>query len=266
MGELIVLCVAGGSCVGLLNGMLGMGGTFIVIPLLDEVMGQMGLPPAVSHVMAVGTAPSTILFTCISSWLAHAAHRAVRKDILRRMGGGIFVGSLAGAFLAPLAPVELLKGLFACILLLMGLHLLFPLQRREREQENLRSLEVSGVFFGLLASMSGLAGTLLCLTFLNWRGVPWRECVGTSSGIGLIIAVTSTGGYVFSGLSVEGLPPWSLGYVYLPGTLSLLLPAVIMARAGAFMANWKRLPVKAMKRGVGMLNVGMAAHVLMPMC
>ena len=110
--------------------------------------------------------------------------------------------------------------------------------------------------------MSGLAGTLLCLTFLNWRGVPWRECVGTSSGIGFIIAVTSTGGYVLSGLSADGLPSWSFGYVYLPGTLCLVLPAVIMARAGAFLANWKRLPTGIMKKGVGVLNILMAVHVL----
>ena len=31
MAMLIMLCLAGGSLVGLLNGMLGMGGTFIVI-------------------------------------------------------------------------------------------------------------------------------------------------------------------------------------------------------------------------------------------
>lgn len=262
MAMLIMLCLAGGSLVGLLNGMLGMGGTFIVIPLLDEVMARMGLSPAISHVMAVGTAPSTILFTCLSSWIAHTEHGSVRKDLLRRMGGGIFAGSMAGAFLAPLAPVGVLKTLFACILLLMGLYLLFPLPRKERKQENLRGLEGAGVFFGLIASMSGLAGTLLCLTFLNWRGVPWRECVGTSSGIGFIIAVTSTGGYVLSGLSADGLPSWSFGYVYLPGTLCLVLPAVIMARAGAFLANWKRLPTGIMKKGVGVLNILMAVHVL----
>ncbi|WP_418765026.1 sulfite exporter TauE/SafE family protein [Mailhella sp.] len=262
MFVLLILCVAGGSLIGLLNGMLGMGGTFIVIPLLDEVLVRMGLPLSISHVMAIGTAPSTVLFTCVASYFAHKAHGSVRSDLLRRMGGGIFVGSLAGAFLAPHAPTLLLKLLFAGVVMIMGLYLLFPFRPRERERERLGCLEAAGVFFGMLASMSGLAGTLLCLTYLNWRGVVWRQAVGTSAGIGLIIAVTSTAGYVFSGWGSPELPTWSLGYVYLPGTLCLIVPSMLMARVGAFLVNWKKMPLSPMKRCVGLLNVLVAIRVV----
>jgi len=262
MTTLIILCAIGGSFIGLLNGMLGMGGSFIVIPLLDEVLIRMGIPQNVSHIMAVGTAPATILFTCVSSYFAHRSHGAVRPDILRRMGIGIFMGSLAGAFFVPYAPTTFLKILFASVLFLMGLHLLFPRKALENTQENLGVLELSGIFFGMLASMTGLAGTLLCLTYLNWRGVPWRQAVGTSAGIGLIIAVTSTGGFMLSGWSQPDLPNYSLGYLYLPGMLCLIAPSMLMARVGAFLVNWKKMPLNTMKKAVGAINLGMSAYVV----
>lgn len=263
MTTLVILCAAGGAFVGLLNGMLGMGGSFIIIPLLDEVLLRLGLPPSISHIMAVGTAPATILFTCVASYFAHRSHGAVRMDILRRMGAGIFTGSLAGAFLVPHAPTLFLKLLFSAVLFIMGLHLLFPRKILDREQEKLEFLEVAGVFFGMLASMTGLAGTLLCLTYLNWRGVPWRQSIGTSSGIGLIVTVTSAAGFILSGWNDASLPSYSLGYLYLPGILFLIVPSMLMARAGAFLVNWKKMPIAPMKKAVALVNLGMAVYVVM---
>ena len=258
---LVVMCVCGGSLIGLLNGMLGVGGSFIAIPLLDEVLLRLGVSPSAAHVMAVGTAPATILFTCISSFLAHRALGSMRGDLLRRMGPFILVGSLAGAFLAPHMPTLFLKLLFAAVLMLMGVHLLLPQKAQEKGRENLAFLEPVSFFFGMLASMSGLAGTLICVTYLYWRGVSWRQAVGTSSGIGLVIAVTSTLGYIGSGWGETSLPAWSLGYLYLPGALCLLVPGMLMARLGAVLVNAKNMPLAAMKKGVAVMNIGMAIHV-----
>ena len=260
MTTLVILCTVGGACVGLLNGMLGMGGSFIIIPLLDQVLLRLGLPQSISHIMAVGSAPATILFTCVASFFAHRSHGAVRMDILRRMGAGIFAGSLAGAFLVPHAPILFLKLLFAAVLFIMGLHMLFPRKILDSDQERLTLLEFAGIFFGLLASMTGLAGTLLCLTYLNWRGIPWRQAVGTSSGIGLIVTITSAAGFILSGWSDANLPRYSLGYLY------LIVPSMLMARVGAFLVNWKKMPLTPMKKAVALINLGMAVYVVMQAC
>ena len=53
-----------------------------VIPLLDEILLRLGMDPAVSHLMAVGTSPLTLLCTCVSSFLAHRKLGSMRGDIL----------------------------------------------------------------------------------------------------------------------------------------------------------------------------------------
>ncbi len=250
MLTLLAFCVLGGSAVGLLNSMFGVGGAFIVIPLLDEILCRMGIDPAASHLMAVGTSPLTLLCTCVSSFLAHRKLGSMRGDILRRMLPCLWAGGMAGAFLAPYAPTSVLKLLFYSIIVLTTSQVVFPMKRFERGAEDLRFLGLTAVFFGLIASMSGVAGTLMNIMYLNWRGVPWLQAVGTGAGIGLIISLTSLLGYLYSGWNVPGLPEWSLGYVYLPGALCLLLPTVLMARVGARLMHWKKMPVDRMKKGV----------------
>ena len=263
MLNLFLLCACGGAMIGVLNGMLGVGGTFIVIPLLEIVALNMGVPPAMAHVMAVGTAPSTVLFTCIASFLAHKRLGSMRGNLLRQMAPAFFLGAAAGTFLAPHMPTTLLKLLFVTIVSIMGVHMLFPGKKDETGgREDLRHMIPISLFFGMLASMTGLAGTLLTVTWLNRRGVPWAQAAGTGAGIGLVIAVTALTGYICSGWGLADLPEWSLGYVYLPGTLCLIVPSMFTARVGAILINRKDMPIALFKRGVGLLNLLVAAHVV----
>ena len=260
--SLLIVCLAGGSLIGLLNGMLGVGGTFILIPLLDEVITQMGVSPAVSHVMAVGTAPPTALFTCAASFFAHKRLGSVRLDLLKSTVLHVFLGGAAGAFLAPHMPTALLKIVFSCVVTVMGVLMLLPAKRFQRKTESLPFIKLTAFFFGMLASMSGLAGTLICLTYLCWRGVPLKYAVGTSAGIGFVIAVTATLSYILAGINAPGLPAWSLGYVYLPGMISIIITSMCMAKAGALLLHWKKMPIDHMRKGVGIACVIMGMHVM----
>ncbi len=261
--SLLIICFAGGALAGLLNGMLGVGGTFIIVPLLDEVITQMGIPSDVSHVMAVGTAPPTILFPCAASSFAHKRLGSVREDLLRPVTPYIFLGGAAGAFLAPHMPTALLKIIFCCVVTVMGVFMLLSSKRSQRQTESLPNLKPTGFIFGMFASMSGLAGTLICLTYLCWRGVPLKQSVGTSAGIGFIIAVTATLSYILAGISSNAtLPAWSLGYVYLPGMISIIVTSMCAAKAGALLLHWKKLPIARMRKCVGIACIMMAAHIL----
>lgn len=262
MLTVLLLCVLGGSAVGFLNGLMGVGGAFIIIPLLDILLILLGVDPAMAHVMAVGTSPATILFTCISGALAHHKLGSIRMDLLVRMAPCLFVGGIAGAFLAPLVPTGLLKFLFGFIITLMSVYNLFLRKRFEREKEDVIFLEPVSLFFGCLSSMSGIAGTFVNIVYLNWRGVPWTPAVGTGAGVGAVIAFTATVGYVASGWNEPSLPAWSLGYVYLPGLLCLIIPSMIMAKVGALAAHWQRMPVESMKKVFFWIIIGAGSYTM----
>ncbi len=76
-----------GGLVGVMSGMFGVGGGFLITPLLFFV----GIPPAV----AVATSANQIVAASISAVLAHFRRRTV--DL--RMGGVLLAGGLVGAAL-----------------------------------------------------------------------------------------------------------------------------------------------------------------------
>ena len=74
------------------------------------------------------------------------------------------------------------------------------------------------------------------------------------------IAVAGTIGFVVAGLGETGVPPHSIGYVYLPALLAIVAASVISAPIGARAAH--RWPVKALKRSFAVVLYVLAAYML----
>ena len=128
MLSMLGLLVLGGAFVGLLSGLLGVGGAVIIMPLLNVFFDRLG---SISRMvfptqhLSLGTSLATILFTSLSSVLAHRRYGSVRADIWKKMAPGIIAGTLGGALLAPHLPGLFLRGFFAFFVMLVGVHLLF---------------------------------------------------------------------------------------------------------------------------------------------
>ena len=67
-------------------------------------------------------------------------------------------------------------------------------------------------------------------------------------------------GYLYSGWGVTGLPAGSLGFIYLPAMLALMLMTVLMAPLGARAAH--KLPVARLKQVFAALMATMASEML----
>ena len=73
-----------------------------------------------------------------------------------------------------------------------------------------------------------------------------RNAIGTSAALGLPIAVAGTVGYIATGLDSEHLPGLSIGYVYMPALVGIVLGTFVTVPFGARAAH--RLPVPVLKR------------------
>lgn len=112
MLSMLALLVLGGAFVGLLSGLLGVGGAVIIMPLLNVFFDRLGFSVDTTQHLSLGTSLATILFTSLSSVLAHRRYGSVRADIWKKMAPGIIAGTLGGALLAPHLPGLFLRGFF----------------------------------------------------------------------------------------------------------------------------------------------------------
>ncbi|MCB5200319.1 hypothetical protein SAMN05428995_101646 [Loktanella sp. DSM 29012] len=207
-----------GGLVGLLSGMFGVGGGFLITPLLFFV----GIPPAV----AVATSTNQIVASSFSALLAHVK----RKTVDFRMGTVLLIGGLIGSslglvvfnYLRALGQVDLLVNLFYVVFLgtigsLMMIESLNAMRRarnpsgprRARRQHNwvhklplkvkfrVSGLYISvvppllvGVFVGILSAIMGVGGGFVMVPAMIYLlGMPTKVVIGTS--LFQIIFVTS---------------------------------------------------------------------------
>ncbi|WP_328987816.1 sulfite exporter TauE/SafE family protein [Thiorhodovibrio winogradskyi] len=122
-------------------------------------------------------------------------------------------------------------------------------------------LPATGTGIGAVSAVIGIGGGSMTVPFLARLGLSMRQAVGTSSACGVPIALFGAIGFVWSGLGRDGLPAHSLGFVYYPAVLVLLLGSVPLAPVGAAMAH--RLPTRLPRRIFGTLLILISARLLL---
>ena len=235
-----------GALVGFAAGLLGIGGGVVMVPLLVLVFNAQGF--ATQHVlhMAIGTALLAMVLTSISSMRAHHARGAVDWHIARAMSPGMLAGSFVAALVAGWIPTRPLAVLFTALVFYAATQILVDLKpSATRELPGPAGLFASGAVIGGVASLVAAGGAFMTIPFLAWCRVPLRRAIGTAAANGLPIALAGAAGYVIQGWRVEDLPPWSLGYVYLPAFALVVATSMLAAPLGAALAH--RLPVKRLR-------------------
>ena len=197
-----------GGLVGVLSGMFGVGGGFLMTPLLFFI----GIPPAV----AVATEANQIVASSFSGVLAHVK----RRNVDFKMGGVLLIGGLIGAavgvlvfnYLKSLGQVDLLVKL--CYVIFLGVvgGLMFieslralckskqisaskPCKKRTwihalplKMRFRVSGLYISaippvlvGIVVGILAAIMGVGGGFVMVPAMIYLlGMPTKVVVGTS--------------------------------------------------------------------------------------
>lgn len=236
-----------GSIAGILAGLLGVGGGMVIVPMLTFAFVAQGVPH--EHIMhlALGTSLASIIFTSISSLRAHNRRGAVLWPVVFKITPGILFGTFFGTWVASLLSTNFLKIFFAIFLLCMGTQMLLGKKPKgSREIPGNAGMFTAGSTIGIFSSLVGIGGGTLTVPFLAWHNTPLHSVIGTSSAIGLPIALAGTIGYLVNGLGTTGLPAGSIGFIQLTALCGVAAASMVTAPIGAKIAH--SLPVDKLKK------------------
>ncbi len=254
--------IALGLFSGLFAGMLGIGGGLLMVPTLTMMFAaQAGFPATEVLHLALGTSMAAILFTSLASLRAHHEHQAVLWKVVVQITPGILAGTLIGTMFAgsvPSRPLALFFMVFVCMVAAQMILDLKP--KASRELPGALGVFGVGTGIGALSALVAIGGGSLTVPFLTWCNVRVQHAIGTSAAVGFPIAIGGSLGYIFNGWEHPGLPPWSVGYVYLPALLWLVPSSMLIAPLGARLAH--RLPVATLKRLFAAILVLLAAKMM----
>lgn len=270
-----IVLVITGAAAGLASGMLGVGGGFIMVPVQIWALTSSGVEPTLAIRISFGTALAVALPTAVNGALGHHRRGAVVPRAALLLGVAGFVGAFFGGAVAAKAPGEILRVAFGLVVIAAavrmatapdprsggggggdeveggdGLHGDDEVDGADRGYGGRRSSALSerdavylllGLPVGFISGLVGIGGGLIMVPVLSMAmGFGIHRAVGTSSAA---IILTSSGGvlsYLYHGLAVPGLPPFSLGYVNLLMAALLAGASIPMAWAGVRAAH--RLP------------------------
>ncbi|MBI4005037.1 MAG: sulfite exporter TauE/SafE family protein [Gammaproteobacteria bacterium] len=236
-----------GAIAGVVGGLLGLGGGIIIVPALLYLFIRQGLPAEILMHLAVATSLVTIVFTSISSTFAHHRRRAVLWPQVKLFVPGIIVGGVLGAMIVDHISSDNLRIAFGIFEILVAIQIGFAVEpSAHRELPGFGGMFVAGGGIGTLSTVLGIGGGTLTVPFLLWCNVNIRNAVATSSASGLPIALVGAIAMIITGWNSQSLPAGSIGYVYWPAAMFILVASIFSAPLGAHLTH--TLPIKLLKR------------------
>lgn len=251
-----------GLFVGFFAGLLGIGGGLIIVTALVFMFTHQGFPgDRVVH-LALGTSLTSIVFTSLSSIRAHQRHGAVRWDIIRRVVVGVVIGTLLGTLFADALPSRYLAIFFTVFVYYSAAQMWLDMKpKASRQLPGPTGMTVGGLGIGVVSSLVGAGGGVISIPLMTLCNVPMRNAVGTSAALGLPIAIAGAVGYVLTGLDQTHLPPMTIGYIYLPALIGIVVGTFFTVPYGAKAAH--TMPVPMLKRIFGVILFVMATKMLL---
>jgi uncharacterized membrane protein YfcA len=250
-----------GSFVGFMAGLLGIGGGGMLVPILTSVFLAHGI--AVDNVvhLALGTSMATMVITTFSSFRSHNAKGGVVWEAVKGMVPGIILGTFCATFLASYLS-SLYLGIFFAVFMAFASSQMF-LNKKPKPSRKLAGnvgLFTVGSGIGAISALVSIGGGSLTVPFLTWQNIEVKKAIGTSSAIGLPIAITGTIGYLISGWDNSSSSDYIFGYVYLPAVLLISTTSFFTAPYGAKLAH--KLPVGILKKVFAVLLVILSIKML----
>lgn len=237
----IIILALAGIGVGFAEGLLGVGGCFIMVPVTFFVFSTMGFSPDMAIKLAFGSNLLVVFPTAISGALAHTKKEAVWWKAGMVLGICGAIGALIGATITSLFLHEgILKLAFGLVIGFGALRMLAWKSPKDEEDPKDKPLlwACLGFPIGIISGMIGIGGGIITVPVLAMAlKFNIRRAIGTSLVMMAFMSMAGSMGYLINGLSVPNLPPYSIGYVNLLAWACLAITSIPVAQIGARTAH-----------------------------
>jgi len=251
-----------GAIVGIMAGLLGVGGGGIMVPALTAIFLAMDIPVEKVVHLALGTSMASIIMTSIASLRAHHARGGVIWNIVKRITPSIILGTFLATFLAAYMNSLYLAIFFSIFMAIVSIQMFLNIKPKpSRKLAGNTRLFFAGNFIGTISALVSIGGGSLTVPFLSWHNIELKKAIGTSSAIGLPIALAGTLGYVINGWDSQYQTSHTLGFVYLPAVVLISFVSFFTAPFGAKLAH--KLPVAMLKKIFALLLIILSMKMLL---
>ena len=254
----VLWLLAAGAGVGLINGMFGVGGCFLMVPTMFFLFRGLGVPVDTAMKISLCTNMAVVVPTALSGVLRHARIRKFSMPHYWSYALPVGLGSIIGSAIAVFVPGSVLKVLFGVLCLVGAWRFMTAKPRTADEMPPVEKKKFwsTGFGSGFVAHFLGIGGGLVYVPAMNTLlAIPIHQTIALSQATMVIGSSVGALTFVILGLvrSLGGLPQWSVSYWNAAAWLSLVVTSIPMAQVGAIIAN--KMSAKRLKILLALLYV-----------
>lgn len=256
-----IICLIVGCFAGFLAGLFGIGGGLVIVPVLVYLLPMVGIADHQIMSVALGTSFATIVITSASSAYNHYKVGNVDLSSLKIFAPMLMISAyVASLFVSQLPKAYSIK-IFACLVIYLATKMILSI-KSEKGDKPLTSTAavIGGSLIGIASSGAGIGGGGFIVPFLNARGYEMRQAIGSSSFCGALLATSGVSSYITSGWNLQGMPEYSLGYIYLPAVLAITATSFFTTKLGVIVTS--RLPVATLKKAFAVFLICVAIRMI----
>lgn len=217
---------------GLLVGVVGTGNALVIMPTL-AVMFPKVLAGEHALRLATGTTMATMAVGAFFAAASQYRLGRVNTSLLRLSIVPYLFGALVGPWFSLWLPTDVLRAYLALVITIVAIFLIVSNRSNVESNRNISThrLEILVVLLiiAVCSSVAGIASGIFAIPYLMRFDLPMKTVVGTSTAAAGFYSLFGTLGYISAGRLEPGLPPYSLGFVYLP---AFAVMAVVVAIVG----------------------------------
>ncbi len=260
MLEIIVIFIIAGCVAGFLAGLLGIGGGFVVVPVLIWALPLVGIDSSLVAHFAIGTSLLCICITSLFSSRAHHLKQAVDWSLVKTISPGLIIGANLGAYVAGVINGQWLIIIFVAGTFLTAAYLLSNHQPKAHPNQSYWPFFWYGQFTGVISTLIGIGGGSILVPFLVYKGKAMVKSVGTAAACGFPIALFGALGFAISGMKANVEFEYASGYLYWPAFLGIVIFSSLTAPIGAKVAH--KIPAKRLKQFFALFLILTGSQIL----
>jgi uncharacterized membrane protein YfcA len=227
-----------GVGVGFTNGFFGVGGCFLMVPVMFFLFRQLGVPTDAAMKIALCTNMAVVVPTALSASWRHARKIKFSWSHYRNFAGPVAIGSLLGSAIAVFVPGQILKVLFGVLCFIGAWRFVTAKPKTVDQMPAVRQTRfwATGSIAGFIAHFLGIGGGLVYMPGLNTiLDVPIHQAVALSNAT--MVVGSSVGALTFFVLGlvrhVADQPMWTVSYLNLAAWFLLVVSSIPLAQVGA---------------------------------
>ena len=258
-----LFCLLAGCVAGFLAGLFGIGGGMVIVPMMVYLLPIVGVPDSLLMSTALGTSFATIVVTAFSSAQRHHKLGNVVWSTLKFAPALMISAFISGQYISKL-PHDISSKLFACLVVYLAAKMILSIKPKNIDPNKKitpLSSVIGGALIGMASSVAGIGGGGFIVPFLNSRNVDIKKAIGTSAFCGMLMGIAGMLSFMVSGWNAQGMPPYSIGFVYFPAVLGITVTSFFTSKLGANATN--KLPVPTLKKAFAAFLIVVAINMLL---